>query len=494
MNRRQSRHRGMYPFLALSLLVGLWMLCVMWQLDASTRSRSSSATATIGTPRESRESGRRPNLSVNRTHETLWKSMPDSARESSSSPSSSSPIGTRRADQEQQLVIFSTLKPCPANDEIRYAQLDAVTTWLSLLTRPTVALLGSGGSGECASWIRTALLLSQKTKDEDVETRVVLIPEARQGPHGTVLLGAAFRLVESRFPRATAFGFVNGDILLHPASSFAVAEVAGQFTNFFMIGHRMIVNIPLRLRQSFASRQQQQTSTSMGGSNTSIGQSDEEQSSSGLSFRSTFQWASHPIFIRSLQQQDRTDAEDLFFWSRGFFSKAKIQVPDFHIGRPAYDNWLVHAAIHSWMPVIDATDVLIAYHQQHNYDHLREKGESSEKQKSYWGGAEQEENYALGIDNGGWQHGLIDFAPLRFGPQNFCREEVLLWSTIDGRDDAKNHQLLAGRIQPSNFSCRVIIKGEWKPFSENSFSSNKKDIVQNYATFCRSRSVCALQA
>ena len=150
MNRRQSRHRGMYPFLALSLLVGLWMLCVMWQLDASTRSRPSSATATVGTPRESRESGRRPNLSINRTHETLWKSMPDSAHESSSSPSSSSPIGTSRADQEQQLVIFSTLKPCPANDEIRYAQLDAVTTWLSLLTRPTVALLGSGGSGECA--------------------------------------------------------------------------------------------------------------------------------------------------------------------------------------------------------------------------------------------------------------------------------------------------------------------------------------------------------
>lgn len=44
-------------------------------------------------------------------------------------------------------------------------------------------------------------------------------------------------------------------------------------------------------------------------------------------------------------------------------------LPDFAAGRPGYDNCLVWRALHNGVPVIDATEIIHASHQQHGSRH-----------------------------------------------------------------------------------------------------------------------------
>lgn len=46
-------------------------------------------------------------------------------------------------------------------------------------------------------------------------------------------------------------------------------------------------------------------------------------------------------------------------------------IPPFAIGRPGYDNWLLYRARSLNIPVIDCTRVVMAIHQNHDYNHLK---------------------------------------------------------------------------------------------------------------------------
>ncbi|GAB1609652.1 uncharacterized protein LOC115217102 [Argonauta hians] len=64
----------------------------------------------------------------------------------------------------------------------------------------------------------------------------------------------------------------------------------------------------------------------------------------------------------------RTDAEDYFITTKLF---PWIAFPNFIVGSPAYDNWLVAYAIHNNILTVDATNSIIAVHQttrSGNYD------------------------------------------------------------------------------------------------------------------------------
>jgi hypothetical protein len=65
------------------------------------------------------------------------------------------------------------------------------------------------------------------------------------------------------------------------------------------------------------------------------------------------------------------------------------QVPDFAVGRPGYDNWLLWKVRAMGVPVVDATEVVLAIHQNHDYSH-HQGGENT-----FWNGAEAQENFAL---------------------------------------------------------------------------------------------------
>ncbi len=57
---------------------------------------------------------------------------------------------------------------------------------------------------------------------------------------------------------------------------------------------------------------------------------------------------------------------DYFIFPRHLYTKA----PDFTIGRPAWDNWMVYHARTSFGMAIDASRDVIVVHQNHDYSHL----------------------------------------------------------------------------------------------------------------------------
>lgn len=57
---------------------------------------------------------------------------------------------------------------------------------------------------------------------------------------------------------------------------------------------------------------------------------------------------------------------DYFVYPRGTIGK----LPDFAVGRPGWDNHMIYLARKQRTPVIDATDCILAIHQNHDYSHV----------------------------------------------------------------------------------------------------------------------------
>ncbi len=56
---------------------------------------------------------------------------------------------------------------------------------------------------------------------------------------------------------------------------------------------------------------------------------------------------------------------DYFVFPRGMLKN----MPDFAVGRPGWDNWMIFNARVLRIPVIDATGAVTAIHQNHDYAH-----------------------------------------------------------------------------------------------------------------------------
>lgn len=83
---------------------------------------------------------------------------------------------------------------------------------------------------------------------------------------------------------------------------------------------------------------------------------------------------------------------DYFAFPRGLFYK---KVPPFVIGRTCWDNWLVWFAANSGASVVDASRVVRAIHQNHDYGyHPRGK-------EGVWNDEQARQNFELA---GGWSH------------------------------------------------------------------------------------------
>jgi hypothetical protein len=89
---------------------------------------------------------------------------------------------------------------------------------------------------------------------------------------------------------------------------------------------------------------------------------------------------------RQANQQRPPQWIDYFAFSRGLYYK---NTPPFVIGRPGWDNWLVWHARHSGARVVDATAVVQAVHQNHDYSYHPDGA------AGVWEGAEAQRNYAL---------------------------------------------------------------------------------------------------
>ena len=56
-----------------------------------------------------------------------------------------------------------------------------------------------------------------------------------------------------------------------------------------------------------------------------------------------------------------------------FPRKVDFEFPPFSVGRPNWDNWFLYRARSLRMPLIDATDDVLAIHQNHDYKHVAKR-------------------------------------------------------------------------------------------------------------------------
>jgi hypothetical protein len=77
---------------------------------------------------------------------------------------------------------------------------------------------------------------------------------------------------------------------------------------------------------------------------------------------------------------------DYFVFPKGLYYR---QIPEFVIGRPGWDNWLLWYPRTAGVPVVDASKMVVAVHQNHDY------GYHPEGEAGVWQGEEAQENYRL---------------------------------------------------------------------------------------------------
>jgi hypothetical protein len=90
----------------------------------------------------------------------------------------------------------------------------------------------------------------------------------------------------------------------------------------------------------------------------------------------------------ALKTNDRRDGWwiDYFLFGRGTFYKT---IPEFVVGRPRWDSWLVWKALSSGARVIDVSDAVLAIHQNHGYA-THPKG-----REGIWADESSQRNFAL---------------------------------------------------------------------------------------------------
>jgi hypothetical protein len=230
------------------------------------------------------------------------------------------------------LTFFST--PKPFQGHINVIQRNALRSWQQVHRDVEILLFGddAGAAEVCA------------------ELGIRHVPGVRKNRYGTKYLASIYDQAQE-LARHDLLCHVNCDILLLDDFPRAVARVADASDPLLMAGRRWDVDIrePLLFE--------------------SPGWQDEVRK----------------LAIQTNRQQP-SQWIDYFVFPKGLFHK---QIPEFVIGRPGWDNWLLWYARNSGARLIDASAVVRAVHQNHDY------GYHPEGERGVWEGEEAQENYAL---------------------------------------------------------------------------------------------------
>lgn len=234
------------------------------------------------------------------------------------------------------MTLFSI--PKPFRGDAAVLQRNALRSWLALAPRCEVLLLGDDeGVAEAAA-----------------EFGVRHIPDIARNERGTPLLDDAFARAD-RAAREPLLCYVNADIILLGDLIPAVRRIP--FRKFLMAGRRW--DLDLGRPWDF----------------------------------------DRPDWEDALRREVRERARphppmgsDYFVFPRD----AMGTLPPFAVGRPGWDNWFLYRARELRIPLIDASAVVTAVHQDHGYAHVRDgSGTLSE-------GAEGDRNIELIGGCGGW--------------------------------------------------------------------------------------------
>jgi hypothetical protein len=208
------------------------------------------------------------------------------------------------------LTIFSI--PKPFNGHIDIIQRNAIQSWLKLEPRCEIFLCGNDrGVAEVAQ-----------------EFNVHHIPNIEENEFGTPLLSSAFRIVQQEAANALVC-YVNADIIM--LNNVIDAARLVPFKRFLLLGQRW-----------------------------------------NLDIKNPIDYA-QPSWIEDVRVKlaDQGELQPPFGSDYFIFPKdINWGLPEFAVGRPGWDNWLIYRARALQIPVIDATEAGTVVHQNHNYAHV----------------------------------------------------------------------------------------------------------------------------
>jgi hypothetical protein len=229
-------------------------------------------------------------------------------------------------------TVFST--PKPFSGRIGAIQRNAIRSWQLLHPDVQVVLFGDEpGAAEVCQ-----------------ELGVLHVNEVKRNRHGTKYLAPIYDRAQE-IARHDLLCHVNCDIVLMSDFRRALESITKMEHRFLMAGRRWDVDIQ-----------------------------------DSLDFE-------HPGWednLRKLALQTNRQRPpqwiDYFVFRKGLYYQ---KIPAFVIGRPGWDVWLLWHALSVGAPVVDASEVIYAVHQNHDYEYHPDGA------KGVWEGEEAQENYQL---------------------------------------------------------------------------------------------------
>jgi hypothetical protein len=257
------------------------------------------------------------------------------------------------------ITFFTTPKPFLGH--IATIQRNAIESWKRVHPQVEVILFGDDeGAAEAAR-----------------ELQIRYVPDVKRNEHGTKYLSPIFDGAQD-LARHNCLCYINCDIILLSDFRVAIERVLALSGGFLMAGQRWDTDI-----------------------------------SAPIDF-SAVDWEA-AVRRQAIETNHQRPAQwiDYFAFSRGLYYK---NTPPFVIGRPGWDPWLMWFARDSGARVVDATKVVVAVHQNHDYSY------HPDGEKGVWEGEEALRNIAL-LDNW-WLFRTLQNATDILTPEGFRRNNA----------------------------------------------------------------------
>lgn len=186
------------------------------------------------------------------------------------------------------------------------------------------------------------------TADAAAEFDVEWASDIDKNNFGTPLVSSAFRKAEER-ARHDVVCYANADLIFLPDLLTATKRVAESTRRFLMVGQAWDLEIEGELPAG------------------DVWQADVRARAADEGRKRGHGWIDFFVFRR------RTIGP----------------LPDFAVGRPIWDNWMIWHARSRRIPVVDITPSTLVIHQKHDYAHVKESRDER------WEGPEADANRAL---------------------------------------------------------------------------------------------------
>jgi glycosyltransferase involved in cell wall biosynthesis/tetratricopeptide (TPR) repeat protein len=246
--------------------------------------------------------------------EDLMASLPlKTIYEPVAKPEKPQPVVIPANQRSGETTIFAI--PKAFHGHIGVIQRNAITSWTKLNPRPEIILFGEDeGTAEIAQ-----------------ELGIIHVPKIKCNEFGTPMLDDIF-VQAQQLSTKDVVTYVNADIMLLQDFVEAVKGVAQQYEEFMMIGRRWDIDI------------------------TEVWDFNAPNWVEDLTQLITYRGMLHNV-----------TGKDYFCFPKNLFA----EIPAFAVGRAKWDNWMIHEALTRKYHVIDATQGVMAIHQNHDYGHLK---------------------------------------------------------------------------------------------------------------------------